>query len=328
LRLGDNWALVGQIMRSEVREHEGERTSGWGALGEVSRGGRHLDYTGRYEEFTPDFAAPLGFVRRVGFRQTVQELEYQFRPDGTVVSWGPQLESLFNWDHATGRLQDWEINPKFTIELEGNTELQISRTEAFELFEGLEFRPYDTKVELKTEWLKWLGGEGQYAWGAAVNHDPADDLDGPFLGRAKDAEATLKFRPTPRLRFDQSYIYSALRTLGGSTSVFTEHRLRGKLNYQFNRKLSLRAIADYQAQDANPDLFDEDERDREWAMDFLITYLVHPGTALYLGYTDNYENFAVLSGSEPDSKDVVRTRSPDLSVGRQLFVKVGYLWRF
>jgi hypothetical protein len=322
-RLGKTWALVGQVMRSEVREHDGARSSGRGAFGEVSREGRHFDYSGRYLELTPEFAAPLGFVSRVGFRQTEHESEYNFRPDGTVVSWGPKVATLFNWDHSTGRLQDREIDVAAQVELRGDTEIEIGRIEAFERFEELEFRPYANKVELSTEPLKWLGAELDFEWGTAVNHDPPDEV-APFLGRAVEAELTLKFRPTPRLSFDESFIHSSLRTKPGSVSVFTERRLRSRLNYQFSRSLSLRTIVDFQSEDANPALFDEDERDREWGIDLLLTYLVNPGTALYVGYTDEYENLMVPSGSP----DVVRTRAPRFSVGRQVFLKGAYLWRF
>jgi hypothetical protein len=98
--------------------------------------------------------------------------------------------------------------------------------------------------------------------------------------------------------------------------------VRSKLNYQFSRFLSLRAIVDHQAEDANPLLFDEDERDREWGYDLLLTYLLRPGTALYVGYADAYENNRLLDN------EVVRTRSPRTSVGRQFFVKLSYLLRF
>jgi len=54
-------------------------------------------------------------------------------------------------------------------------------------------------------------------------------------------------------------------------------------------------------------------------------YLVNPGTAFHVGYTDRYENLAVAPGSPPS---LFRSRSPDLSVGRQVFVKLSYLWRF
>ena len=32
------------------------------------------------------------------------------------------------------------------------------------------------------------------------------------------------------------------------------------------------------------------ERTKRFGLDFLFTYLLHPGTAVYVGYTDIYEN--------------------------------------
>jgi hypothetical protein len=230
---------------------------------------------------------------------------------------------LFNWDHATGRLQDREIEGLFTVELTRSTELQLTRVEAFELFDGLEFRPSTTQARFQTEWLKWLGLDISYAWGTAVNHDPAGDL-APSLGHAREAEVGFTLRPTPQLRLEPAYVHSSLATRPGSARIFSERKLRGKLNYLFSPWWSLRAIVDWKAQDADTTLFDDDARQREWSVDLLITYLVHPGTALYLGYTDRYRNLAIMGSPA----DVVPTRSPDLSVGRQVFVKLSYLWRW
>ncbi|MGH7538870.1 MAG: DUF5916 domain-containing protein [Gemmatimonadales bacterium] len=320
-RVGKNWALVGQLMHSQNREDEGTRSSGWGMLAHASRNGRHFDYSGRYREFSPDFSAPLGFVGRVGFRDTKHEWAYTFLPKGTVVSYGPSLAVLFNWDHSIGRLQDREIEAQFTAELRGNTELKISRVAVFELFEGLEFRPSTTQAKFQTEWLKWLGLDVSYAWGTAVNHDPAGDL-APSLGDARVAEVGLTLRPTPQLRLEPAYVHSSLTTRPGATRIFTERKLRGKLNYLFNPLWSLRAIVDWKAQDTDTTLFD-DERKREWAVDLLLTYQVHPGTALYLGYTDRYKYLTIVG----TPAEVVPSRSPGVSVGRQVFVKLSYLWR-
>ena len=73
----------------------------------------------------------------------------------------------------------------------------------------------------------------------------------------------------------------------------------------------------------NASLVDLD-RKRQIGGDLLATYLLNPGTALYVGYTDNRENLA-LDGTVPPS--LVRTDSPDLSTGRQFFVKLSYLIR-
>jgi hypothetical protein len=68
------------------------------------------------------------------------------------------------------------------------------------------------------------------------------------------------------------------------------------------------------------------DRRKHLSADVLMTYLVHPGTALYVGYTDGYDNLgphpALPSGSLPLSG------APTTSTGRQVFVKSSYLFRF
>jgi len=322
LRFGKSWALVGQLIRSENRElDDSALVSGFGALAELQRDGRHVDYVGRYLEFGPDFAAPLGFVKRTGYRETKHELQYKWRPKGSaVVGYGPTMSVLYNWD-PTGAILDREIGAEFKVELVSQSEVKVERTEAFELFEDVGFRLYETKASLATEWLKWLALDASYTWGTAVNHDPAEGLS-PFLGRAAETQLNVTLRPTSRLRLDQTYIVSRLNTSTGAR-VLSERLLRTKISYQFNRFLSLRAIVDYEAETGDTTLADVED-DKQWRGDVLATYLLNPGTALYVGYTDTYQNLG-LFGNPPE---VVRRRSADTSIGRQLFVKLSYLLRF
>jgi hypothetical protein len=78
------------------------------------------------------------------------------------------------------------------------------------------------------------------------------------------------------------------------------------------------------ALDPDPTLTDE-KHEREWSADILLTYLVNPGTAIYLGYIDQYENVGIVAGNPPSLR---RTGRPETSVGRQWFAKVSYLLRF
>ena len=329
-RMGDNWALSGQFIRTEGREQEeGDSVvTGSGGLAQLTFDSRHFEYTASYLAFSPDFHAPLGFIERKAMREMVHELQYAWRPeDGAVTAFGPSFSVLYNWA-PDDRIQDRELKAEFQIELTGETELEYSWSEVFELFtpeeatQGYGFRLNSHAVDVSTEALKWLGLSGSIEWGTAVNHDPLDDSI-PFRGRAVEAEVGLNIRPTPRLRIEQLYAHSGMRL--GSQRVFIEREYRTKLNYQFSRPLSLRAIVDYEAEEADTTLFKDDARDREWGFDVVLTYLVNPGTALYLGYTDRYENW-VLGPGDPPTLD--RSRRPDMSVGRQLFFKLSYLWRF
>ena len=58
--------------------------------------------------------------------------------------------------------------------------------------------------------------------------------------------------------------------------------------------------------------------------DVLMTYLIHPGTAFYAGFTNTRENLALLGGPPTFLE---RTRQPSLTTGRQFFVKISYLFR-
>ena len=60
-------------------------------------------------------------------------------------------------------------------------------------------------------------------------------------------------------------------------------------------------------------------------IDVLLTFLLNPGTALYVGYNTRYQQNAV------ESLATAPVRTPSLfstPVGRQLFAKVSYLFRF
>ena len=112
-------------------------------------------------------------------------------------------------------------------------------------------------------------------------------------------------------------------TASGSTRIFENPIARWKLNYQFTRALSLRFIVDYQSVLPDTALV-ELEREKHLAGDLLATYLLNPGTALYVGYTDRRENLALDAITPPRLR---RTDDLSTSTGRQFFVKVSYLVR-
>ncbi len=60
--------------------------------------------------------------------------------------------------------------------------------------------------------------------------------------------------------------------------------------------------------------------------DFLITYLVNPGTALFIGYSNALENLDPRLIEIDD--ELLRTRRSLLETGKQFFVKFSYLFRF
>jgi hypothetical protein len=143
----------------------------------------------------------------------------------------------------------------------------------------------------------------------------------PSLAHFVDANVGLTFRPRSRLLLEETYLYSRLSR--PSASIFDNHIVRSKVNYQFTRSLSLRGIVDYNAILPNESLVAL-ERRKHLTADLLLTYLLHPGTAVYIGFTDGYDNLRV----DPVSGRFRPVGAPATSTGRQVFVKSSYLFRF
>jgi len=185
----------------------------------------------------------------------------------------------------------------------------------------MDFRGNGNRVSITSEWQKWLHLSSSLEYGDRINYYPAAG-DRPFQAKSLDANFTLNLIPTPQFQIDETYIYTRLAA-GGRGTVFNNHIWRTKANYQFTREFSLRAIVDYNGVLPN-DALVRLERSKRLGLDFLFTYMLHPGTALHIGYTDNYEN---LRYDPTVSPFVQRGSFPDTYVGRQVFAKFSYLLR-
>jgi len=338
IRLNPNWLLTGQGMRSYSRGLDGAHASGPAYWAELSHTGRHTLYAARYLDYSPDFRADLGFIPRVDVRKMEHYLRYYWKPEkGPVLLFGPDVTTSLNWNRQ-GQLQDWLVDLSFGADVRGPTGLGCRHVNAYELFQGIGFRRHNTDCGVNTKWLKWLELSPDYGWGTGVNYFPAAGLT-PFAVNSNTASMTLTLRPGRRASFSQTYFYTRLTTrtslAGVSTGavVLTNHILRSKLNYQFTRAFSLRGIVDYNAVLPNPLLVSLDQAciscrgyvsTKRFTADVLFTYLLHPGTAVYVGYTERHENpidFALPPTLQPRG-------GPDVATGRQFFVKISYLFRY
>ena len=324
LKLNNNWSVKAQAIRSYDRALDGTRSVGSGLTAEGVYSDRHLTYSGSYTDFTPGFRTPLGFIQRVDIRQEAQYVSYMWRPEhGPVTSFGPTLNQSLIFDH-TGRLTDWSGGAQFDVSFRGPIRLSAYRYETYEYYLGQGFHKAVSEVSYYMAWRKWLDLYGSYAEGDAVNYSPASGIQ-PFLARSDAASfgATIHL---PRLRLEQYYLFSRLG--GGSTpgglTVFNNHITRSKLNYQFSRALSLRAIVDYYAQLPNESLVQQIHL-KQVTTDLLLTYLIHPGTAAYIGYTNSFQNLLPDPLNPPN---LVSGGPPTFQTDRLLFVKFSYQFHF
>jgi hypothetical protein len=140
-------------------------------------------------------------------------------------------------------------------------------------------------------------------------------------------------RPKNGLTVENTYLLTRLASLNDSQGIFTNHILRSKWNYQFTREFSLRVIGQYNTLLANHMPGDPTHSltslptTKNFNADILFTYLLHPGTAVYVGYNSNLQNLDPRLTLDPDG-NLARTRGHFINDGRQFFVKLSYLFRY
>ena len=318
LTMGENWSFAGQAMVSQTRFEDGTHTGGDAFNFDLHRQSRDWSYDLSYIDRAEGFQTALGYLNRVNIRQIQQYVGRRFHPKNKVIlSWSPQAFSMLTFDHRNVQ-QDWRFNPSVFVEMKGNTFVSLSHGQAFERYQFMNFRHGGTGFGLHSDYFKRAGVQFDYNRGTAINFSPAAALR-PFLANERDIAVTLTFRPIARLKLDEIYYYTALRL--PQATVFVNHLARSRLNYQFTRELSLRMIVDYNGVLQNPSLVDL-PRQKRITGDVLLTYLIHPGTALYVGYTDRLENLGLTRGV------VTPIGFPSTTTARQFFAKVSYLFRF
>src|SRR5216684_3327922 len=337
-------ARAGQNCLSFQQNAQGFGSQQGNALwADASYSGRHFVFTTNYNDFSPNFCTELGFVNRIDIRQNNAFGGYLWRPNKSkIIDFGPSFSETVDWNHA-GILQDWGAALGFGIDFTKQTTVTVSRGEAYELFNNIGFRKHSTSVLVATQPYKWISFSTRYTQGIGENFFPAQGVL-PFLASTRRVNFGLTLRPSARFRFDETLIYYRLGTRAGWTappfapgqSVFNNYLNRAKLNYQFTKELSLRLILDYNATIANTGLLDLQTNlgsydggpiapTKQFTTDVLFTYLLHPGTAVYLGYNNGYSDLSLHPGTPPF---VTARGAPNNSTSRLFFIKVSYLLRY
>jgi hypothetical protein len=330
----------------------------------VRRTGLHFNYIGTYQDVSPGFVTVPGFVNRVDLRDAGQRADYFFRPKrGWIVAWGGGLRNRTAFDHEGTRL-DTDYQPYLLVQARGQTTVILAPYE--ELRERLrpqdftflgftsapnhDYHEHNSYASVQTKYFPRATVGAAYRWGDGANFvasptAPVALLELPFLAHVDTASAVLTLRPVKPLKIENTYLFERLRateatyllaqaaTPGVGKGIFDNHIVRSKWNWQFTPELSLRMIFQYNSVLANtagnailPYTYLPSAK--QFNADFLVTYLVHPGTAIYVGYNSDLQNLDVVPGTPVSTGYVVNTAKGYLNDSRQFFVKASYQFRF
>jgi len=337
MKLDSHWRLQGQALASSTHDVIAgtPQLDGLGYKLNLERIGHRLNLQSQYIDYSPNFETQTGFVNRVDLREQMLKASYYWRPEGKyLISYGPTLQQFNIWDHS-GTALDYFFYPGFRVDMTAGTYIDFHPFG----YDDVRLRPIDysalTRVtaypqpfwgfEAGTSWFKEFDVTAFFVSGKGVNYNPVSGI--PAMGHEDQGNFTVTFHAAGRLRIDNAYLLEHVRERDSNLTAVTNHIIRSKWNYQFTKNLSARLILQYNAVLSNPDISTL-PRTKNFNTDFLITYLIHPGTAIYVGYNSDLGNLDRNLTQDPVTGAIMTTPHGYINDGHQFFVKASYLFRF
>jgi hypothetical protein len=342
-RLNKNWSAQYRGYMSSTLE-----TTGY-SFGQHNEGvlvgtGRRFTLSLQYLDITPGFKTETGFLQRVDQRSLNEYGHFYWRPEGKHLvlhgieqngtqlwgSHGTTLQQIISGDYVFGFRRNIIFAPVYFYESDILRPVDFTATplsankQMAQQGGGIVFRG--------SPWRAFNWSTRVFHNGAVVIVPAPGQL--PYTGNETAIQQLIGIKPIGRLQIDNTYILERVTNGLAHHAVVNSHIIRSKWNYQFTRELSLRFIAQYNGLLAN-ESYSSLQTTKNLNFDVLFTYLVHPGTAIYVGYNSNLENIDPdlclhLPGStqcDPNGPGLLRTRDQLTNDGRQLFIKISYLFR-
>lgn len=345
-RLDKHWTARGQMLASSTNSDGSNGTTAGYFAGpatqlEMERNGHSFNMHDRFVDISPGFQTQLGFIESSNIRYNHTHATYQWYPKHRFFqSFGLETNQEIAFDHQGNRVFHYSTFDPFLLlprqiviaPLVGQNSDTVNPAD----YDGLTtFRNFTENFGgfvLRGQPWSQFSFKLQAIRGGNVNYNPAANQV-PSLLDQESVQLLFTVQPYRRLTVDNTYLLDRNHAATSGAFVYEAQTMRSKVNFQFTRSLSARVIAEYDSTLVNPaqtSLL----RSRQFASQALLTWLPHPGTAIYIGYNDDLQNLSRglcnrLPGGacDPNNTDPPRA-GPMLNDGRQIFIKASYLFQF
>ena len=340
-RLNDKWNLYGQAVESSTKNTDGSYSAGPGSYLEVNRSGHAFNFDNFYQDFSVGFVTRTGFIQTPNIRSDQQHMTYLWYPKHSKLqAYGLELNDQIAFDHQGNRAYRYVTGDivfllpgKMVIApIGGMNSDTLGPQSGYALKTNRNFAENLGGLVLKGAPLPQLSFNLTLIHGGNVNYNPVAGAL-PTLLHQDSVQALMTLQPVRGLTIDNTYLLDRNHAAAGGADVYENQTLRTKVNYQFTRALSARVIVQYNSLLVNPAQTSL-TRTKQVGTQVLITWLPHPGTAIYAGYNNDLQNLdrrlctrLGSGGCDPNSPPLGRTLGY-LDDGRQFFVKASYLLRF
>jgi hypothetical protein len=339
--LGQAWTATGQFVESSTKSTDGSYSAGPASYLEFNRQGHTFNFDNTYQDFSTGFQSQVGFIQTTDFHNDHNYMEYTWYPkDSKLHGFGLEESQNVAFDHQGNRVYHYSSFDAFVL-LPANVVLAPIVGENSDTVgpqDGYAFPASHNFTENYVGWVMRGAPLPQVNFnivaqrGGNVNYNPAAG-NLPTLLNQDFLRALVTVQPFRSLTIDNTYLLDRDHEAHGGADVYESQTFRTKMNYQFTRALSARVIVEYDSVLANPaetSLL----RTKQVSTEALLTWLPHPGTAIYLGYNNDIQNIdrtlcnRIGTGMCDPNNTVVPRSSNYLNDGRQIFLKASYLLRF
>ncbi len=345
-RLDDKWTAQGQWSQSSTMGTKDSGNPPSYAAGPalelmLNRNGHAFNMFNDYMDVSKGFQTQLGFLQTSNIRSEHTHINYQWFPKSkTLQSWGLEWNDNIAYDHDGNRVyRNLTADPFFLLSrntvlapLVGMNSDTLGPQDGYGFTTNRNFEENSVGLVLRSAPWSQLNFNVVAVDASNVNYNPvAGRL--PTEMRQQFVQANVTLQPIQQLTADNTYLLDREHSAKDGALVYESQKLRTKINYQFTRAISARVIVEYDSTLVNP-AETTLQRTKQIGTEALLTWLPHPGTAVYIGYNNDLQNLSRalcnrLPGGGCDPNKTTPPMGLDyLNDGRQIFVKASYLFRF
>jgi len=254
---------------------DGESLNGDALFFSLERNTRNWNSKIEYQQFSPHFQTPLGFVTQNSIRIIDFYHGYQhfFDKEDFVKQLGLYAGTEINYNYNNLR-KLLDLGTSLNVQLSGNIQSEMN---------------YNYTVN---EEFDGFNAEGMHELSAFVSYNPSEsirlgmftkigesiryDSENPSIGDSFFIGTFNNFQFTPKIRFSPSLRYSQLKDKTNGESYFSGYIARANLNFQFNQTISFRLVGEY------------NDFDKTFFFQPLLKWNPNPFTIFYIGGTNGY----------------------------------------
>jgi len=345
-RMTNKWTALGQMVESSTKGTVDSGTPPTYSAGPASNfqlqhNGHTFNLNSTYQDMSVGFQTQLGFIQTANIHNGQTYMNYQWYPKHrTIQRIGLETNQNVAYDHLGDRVYHYSNFDVFVLlprnfllaPVVGQNSDTVGPQNGYLLTQNRNFTENFGGFVARGAPFAQLNFNLQAIRSGNVNYNPVAGGT-PFLMNQETVQALFTLQPLRQLTADNTYLLDRDHAVKGGALVYESQVFRTKVNYQFTRAVSARVIVEYDSTLANP-AETSLKRTKGVGTEALLTWLPHPGTAIYIGYNNDMQNLdRSLCNRLPcgacDPNNTVAPRATNfLNDGRQIFVKASYLFRF